>query len=75
MFDDGKNARLAYADAVGRVPLDLKAELHQAGKFLKSQVPAAMGHSTAVRGVRVKGEKAMGDCRLLNCVLPEYSHV
>ncbi len=45
MFDDGKNARLAYTEAVGRIPLDLKAELHQAGKFLKSQVPAATGHA------------------------------
>jgi hypothetical protein len=45
VFDDGKNPRLAYAEAVGRVPLDLKAELHQAGKFLKSQVPAATGHA------------------------------
>ncbi len=38
VFDDGKNARLAYAAAVGRIKLDLKAVLYTVKHFLKSQV-------------------------------------
>ena len=38
VFDDAKNPRLAYADAVGRIKLDLKAVLYTVKQFLKSQV-------------------------------------
>jgi len=38
VFDDVKNPRLAYTAAVGRIKLDLKAELYTVKQFLKSQV-------------------------------------
>jgi hypothetical protein len=37
VFDDALNPRVSYADAVGQIPLDLKAELYSVRQFLKSQ--------------------------------------
>ena len=68
----GTDPRRGDVRDVGVVPLDRAPTLHRLGMFLRWQVEAVRGHCTAVRGVRVQGEKALGDCRLLNCVLPEY---
>ena len=37
VFDNALNPRVSYADAVGQIPLDLKAELYSVRQFLKSQ--------------------------------------
>ncbi len=37
VFDIALNPRVSYIDAVGQIPLDLKAELYSVRQFLKSQ--------------------------------------